>query len=883
MKQAVFLGLGLFFLTTVWTILPVGSVLAHGIHKTPLDPSYNARIIDDDIFTKTSSMSAAGIQAFLNAKVPSCRPGYTCLKNFTENGKSAAQIIYDKAIEFSINPQVILVTLQKEQSLVTDDFPLESQYQTAMGYGCPESQSVCDSQYFGFTNQIHLGTKLLRVGVDRNCGNSSSYPGWSVDARWRLGNTTTVDDKATLIQTCATGALYAYTPHRPDSGYETAGNGSHYYGNYNFINFFSSWFGPTQGDNFTLVIADNGDPRQWVLQSGIRQHIANEDVKTAWGLQNVTLNTMVGGYLGTIPEGPPLGRLMRPSGSQDIYFVDSGKSYRVTSPQMMDAWGFSAGAVSNVIVGLAQLPINSGNLIYSIKTSASPENYLVDSGTRRRYASANLFVAWEGDAATAVTISDAYFNSMPTDSDITNTKISAGAGQQEYQVVAGQKLPESANVAQLYPGSVVPNISAATINRLVTSAPASQFIRVSGSNTVYMVDGGSSHAVSSIEVLRAWGVGPSPLTNIVTQGNLNLLSVGSALSSFEADVGGQLYLMDGRRITVPAALDGAYRKTGNVYLASQALLNLSPAGETATDFIKGFNTPAVYLMDGSTLRNIGSPNQLNLWNGTGTITSVSEYVLGQFGNPGSVVGAYVSDGSSNYVIESGSKHLVSTAVGSNWQLPGPASLNSATVARLATGLALGNSLQASGQYFRVHKGTGFVTVDANIADMWGIKSAPSMNSSLVSEFLPKAMMTRFVKSVSDTRLFIVDGGTLYYLSPEQAGNLGMSTLQPTMTVDPGAADMTLGTWTGIVVRNSSGGTYVIDGGGKRSFPSSTVQNYWTNNGTVTIPQVTDGFLNLLPNNGSVDRAVKGSSANVYAAENITKRWITNPNTFTTNY
>src|SRR5437762_3316569 len=104
------------------------------------------RIIDDYIFTDTSTMSSTQIQDFLNSKVSSCdtngsrpasdygrpdlthaqyaatrgwsAPPYTCLKDFSEGGRSGAQIIYDTAQQFRINPQVLVVLLQKQQGLV---------------------------------------------------------------------------------------------------------------------------------------------------------------------------------------------------------------------------------------------------------------------------------------------------------------------------------------------------------------------------------------------------------------------------------------------------------------------------------------------------------------------------------------------------------------------------------------------------------------------------------------------------------------------------------------------------------------------------------------------------------------------------------------------
>ncbi len=115
--------------------------------------SWNAgRIIDDEIFTNNASMTAQDIQNFLNSKVPLCdtqgtqpseygggtraqyaasqgvSPPFTCIKNYSEGGRSAAQIIYDTSQTYHINPQVLVVLLQKEQGLITDDWPWPIQY-----------------------------------------------------------------------------------------------------------------------------------------------------------------------------------------------------------------------------------------------------------------------------------------------------------------------------------------------------------------------------------------------------------------------------------------------------------------------------------------------------------------------------------------------------------------------------------------------------------------------------------------------------------------------------------------------------------------------------------------------------------------------------------
>ncbi len=210
---------------------------------TPISDSYNNKMIDDALFINAGTMQASDIQAFLASKVPSCANGY-CLKNYSEGGKSAAQIIYEASTQAGMNPQVILATLQKEQSLITNPAPSQAAVNFAMGYGCPEGPG-CNPAYNGFRNQLTLGAKLLRAGIARNCDDTWTWSNIWINPKWHVGHSPTVDGRATYLANCATGSLYNYTPHRPDSAWRGATNGTLYYGNYNFVKNFTAWFGST--------------------------------------------------------------------------------------------------------------------------------------------------------------------------------------------------------------------------------------------------------------------------------------------------------------------------------------------------------------------------------------------------------------------------------------------------------------------------------------------------------------------------------------------------------------------------------------------------------------------------------------------------------------
>jgi hypothetical protein len=178
-----------------------------------------------------------------------------------------------------------------------------------------------------------------------------------------------------------------------------------------------------------------------------------------------------------------------------------------------------------------------------------------------------------------------------------------------------------------------------------------------------------------------------------------------------------------------------------------------------------------------------------------------------------------------------------------------------------------------------------MTVDRNIAEVWDINNAPTMSSNLAKEFLSINNMTRFAKSktTNDSRIFTVDRGVLYHLSPNQAANLGLKTTQSLMSVNPEIITTPITTWSAIVVKDAANKAYVIDGGIKRPFVNINTQNQWTNSGAIPPTRTTNGFLNLLPNGNNIDRSVKTGGPNIYAIEALSKRWIQSWNTYESSY
>lgn len=245
---------------------------AEALSGSSFDPGY---IISDQNFFDTGTMSESQIQGFLNTQVPSCKSGYVCLKNYSmatysraavepghcsayagSGSESASSIIYKTAQACGINPEVLLVLLQKETGLITATSPTDSTYRKAMGYGCPDTSS-CDAAFYGFYNQVYKSAWQFRQ--------YTNYP----DRHYQIGNVSVgynpngaCGATNVNIRNQATADLYNYTPYQPNAASLAnlggTGDGCSSYGNRNFWVYYSNWFGsPTSSASGPLAALDS--------------------------------------------------------------------------------------------------------------------------------------------------------------------------------------------------------------------------------------------------------------------------------------------------------------------------------------------------------------------------------------------------------------------------------------------------------------------------------------------------------------------------------------------------------------------------------------------------------------------------------------------------
>ncbi len=363
-------------------------------HVSAISYNYTTYPMNDSVFTASFTMSAAQIQTFLQnegsglatfSDIENCGsttgPNYTFYSTYYHCGssESAAQIIYDASQAYEINPQVIIATMQKEQSLITTPNPIASQLNYAMGYGCPDSASSCSVS--GFFNQVDNGTWQFRADIDLMNGISywgyspSSYPcnGASsfYSAALKPGNNVTFYDSygnaytTFVIPNSATAALYCYTPH------VFPGSSAQYYsGSYWFVYYFSLWFG---GSTTPYAFVANGSATVYLFVDGYKVSVPSMAILQDYGVDPASIQVLSQSAVNNIPSpslsanniSPSLSSIISTVGQTNNYLVTVGQKYLISTSQFND-FGFSTNQI-------AYMP---SDFIASINGSQNLSNYI---------------------------------------------------------------------------------------------------------------------------------------------------------------------------------------------------------------------------------------------------------------------------------------------------------------------------------------------------------------------------------------------------------------------------------------------------------------------------------------------------------------------------
>lgn len=242
-------------------------VTSASLDMAQFDPGF---LIADHQFFDGDAMTEAEIQAFLDSKGRSgsaCTTTYWCLDNLTvptveyapsprcdgyaaSDGEPVARVIYKVQVSCNISAKVILVTLDKEQGLISRSWLRSSTSDTqsfntalsrAMGYACPDT-APCDPGSASFHRQVMNGAAQFQ----RYRLNPNGYTFQPGAEYIQYNPNPACGGSVVNIRNQATAGLYNYTPYQPNSAAVAAYPGTApcgAYGNRNFWAYYTAWFG----------------------------------------------------------------------------------------------------------------------------------------------------------------------------------------------------------------------------------------------------------------------------------------------------------------------------------------------------------------------------------------------------------------------------------------------------------------------------------------------------------------------------------------------------------------------------------------------------------------------------------------------------------------
>ena len=716
-------------------------------------------IISDANFFDSSALSAPQIQDFLNSKVSACdapdaHPAYAstrmpCLKDYTQAtstitadqfcsgypgapSESAATVIAKVAASCGISPKVLLVLLEKESSLVTDTWPLQWQYSSATGNGCPDT-AACDPSVSGFFYQVYFGARAYQ----RYIKNNSSYNfhlGQTQPVRYQAANVEAnfgIDCGAqnVYMSNWATVALYVYTPYTPNAAALNnlygLGDNCSAYGNRNFWVIFSDWFGdPRSGSSLVRTL---DDPMIYLITPTKKYPVRSATVFSSFSTLG-SYGFVSSSYLANLTTGPDATNLVRNESTLEIFIASNGAKNSFTSCDMIARWGFGTNCGQFIDLTAAQLAkFQTGSTVtqFAAGDSSSVIYYIV-GGMKRTLTSYSQLLAI------------------------------AGSGPKDFTRVAGATLkaiptgPDYATVGSVFKFPSQPNLY--LVNGDTTLIPIT-------TGNIFTNFGFSSYQVSTTPEVTAWTITTAPLTVQVTCGTTIYIAGGGLLWPMSADPGlpsttlatnacatltkstatasANLFLRDGstgqifyvfagkkQSMTSMAAIYSINGSVAPVLVpASQETIDSVPTGSgtlAVASLAKSPSDPSIYFIDGAAKMLHLPTFALAKALGITTFATVSPGVLGSYVTSALPLGISIRCDSTSYLAGGGSL----------WQVPETAGLpisdlDSSTCAVIpkASQIVAGAIFlrdSSSGQIFYVAGGTkSYVTTWAKVVSLSG--------------------------------------------------------------------------------------------------------------------------------------------------------------------
>lgn len=738
--------------------LLVGSTLSLPGNTGALSGSeFNAgRIIDDAVFFNSNSMSVGEIQNFLNNKVDcdfdgsemtggitraqyAAQRGYpttfTCLPQYKENpstkennignpnytpsgGQSAAQILYNASAEWGVSSKALIVLLQKEQSLITDEWPVPRQYQIATGYGCPDT-APCDEQYYGFYNQVNKAAYQFK----RYVNNSSAY-------RYKAGQVNSIYWSPNLncgasnvfIENGATAALYNYTPYRPNQAalnnlYGT-GDGCSAYGNRNFWRMFRDWFGSTSSDPalYSAVVKDAGNGKVYLATSSKLHHIVTQEAADAWGIDLSSAQEPPSSYFTSRSEGPNLGSIAKDRFG-NVFVMDGGERHYVQTAELAAIWGLNIQDAIQVD-GFINSASDGRWLSACVQAVGGSDSWMGDTNVRHLIQSLEIAKAWGCNSATGMQASTYFIERLQAGGALGRFVQSGG---KQYLVDSGSLWTSTDNVVGWYNANSESYFNCST--RLCATLPKKDLnwlVEDTSSGRWYVIEPGSKRYVKNGKIAKAWG--------------------------FES-------------FNPRSQLSGSLLNT----LSNKADLGLSAKSTAPVKY---------YILGGGSKHYIPNQTAIDEWVPTGeSIDTIDVAVLNKYSDGAALNTPLSRDlNGQHYIMQNGIKYPIESRKASSWS-DSPVVASTKQTESMETGSAIGNTvyfeLSGQKQYYAILGKKKYAANYNLVKNSWSLDQAIRIEASTLDRYnLQSASLSPLVRIA----------GKVYSLSAQKKKELSQYTI-----------------------------------------------------------------------------------------------------------
>lgn len=536
---------------------------ANSVDITQFDPGF---LIADHQFFDNDAMTQPQIQAFLESKGGDCSVSH-CLDTYSMttadvassprcNGYTgaanelASTIIFKVQASCNISARVLLVTLDKEQSLVSGSWPRNDagtatfahKLTRAMGYFCPDDGTgQCHPDYAGFQRQVlNAAAQFQRYRL-----NPTGY-NFQPGAKYIQYNPNQACGGTIVnIRNQATAGLYNYTPYQPNPGALAANPGTApcgAYGNRNFWVFYTRWF----GDPRSYTIAATANRIDGVDRFAVASRVATEGYPSGTDIVYVANG-----------RNFPDGLVSAPAAAR------AGAPLLLTDPQSLPASTIQAiqtlGASQIVVVGG---PASVSEAVYAQLGALVPEGGIRRDAGLDRFSAAREIARAGFDTAPTVYLANGL--NFP---DALSTSAAAGA--------------EGAPILLVQPWET--QLDAETVELLGELG------------TTRVVIAGGPASVSS--ALESWLRNSGLVATVDRQQGADRYSAGLAVNRAAFPTATRAFVASGQNFPDAMAAAAVAAATGTPLLLSlgwctpiETLRYFESAGVTRVDFLGGVNT-----------------------------------------------------------------------------------------------------------------------------------------------------------------------------------------------------------------------------------------------------------------------------------------------------